>query len=125
MGAPSAYTHTVSVKAIEPTKEKYATVAVEYPSAPPHKNTMIKGIIKALKRTVGNPQRIKRKGSFLRNKPTRYAVNAANSVAKEPINTSYTRYGDAKFDSIQPIYKAGMASGKKMGKIQSASAGRI
>ena len=59
-GAPSAYTHTISVKAIEPTKVKYATVMVAYPSAPPHKNTIIKGMIKALNRTVGNPIRIKR-----------------------------------------------------------------
>ena len=120
-----AYTQIVSVNAIEPTKAKYAAVAVAYPSAPPHKNTMIQGIRKALKRTVGNPQRIKRYGSFLRNLPTRYALNAAKRVASEPMNTSYTRYGDAKFDSIQPIYRAGMASGKKTGKIQSASAGRI
>ena len=59
-GAPSAYTHTISVKAIEPTKVKYATVAVVNPSAPPHKNTIIKGMIKALNRTVGSPTRIKR-----------------------------------------------------------------
>ena len=88
MGAPSAYTHTVCVKAIEPTKEKYATVVVEYPSAPPHKNTMIKGIIKALKRTVGSPHRIKRNGSFFIYLPTMYALNAAKRVASEPINTS-------------------------------------
>ena len=80
MGAPSAYTHTVSVKAIEPTKEKYATVAVEYPSAPPHKNTMIKGIIKALKRTVGNPHRINRYGSFFMYLPTMYALNASKAL---------------------------------------------
>ena len=123
-GAPSAYTHTISVKAIEPTKVKYATVTVVYPSAPPHKNTIIKGIMKALNRTVGNPIRIKRYGSFFKNLPTRYAVTAASRVASEPMNTSYTRYGDARFDSIQPMYRAGMASGKKTGKIQSASAGR-
>ena len=87
-GVPSPYTHTASVKASEPIKVKYATVAVEYPSAPPHKNTIINGINTALKRTGKNPQSSIRKGSFFKNLPTRYELNAASRVAKDPMNTS-------------------------------------
>jgi hypothetical protein len=65
-----------------------AIQAEETPSPPPHKNTRIKGIIAALKRTTGSPPKMIFRGVFLINLPTRYALNAARRVASEPINTS-------------------------------------
>ena len=87
-GVPSAYTHTDSVNTSEPIYVKYATFTLSKPTLPPHKNTIIKGIITALNKTGKKPQRMTRKGSFFKNLPTMYELRAAKSVASEPIKTS-------------------------------------
>jgi hypothetical protein len=63
----------------------------EYPSAPfGDKNTIITGIIKALKRTGGKPPKNNFGKVFLKNLPTMYVTIAASKVASEPSSMSKT-----------------------------------
>ena len=87
-GVPSAYTHTASVKKIEPAKAKYAVHALEYPSAPPQRKTIIRGINNALKSTGNIPPMPSFNGSLFKTLPTMYVMSAASKVTSEPIITS-------------------------------------
>ena len=87
-GVPIPYTQTLCVIKRERTKEKYAIVALSKPSLPPHKNTMIIGIKKALKRTGKSPPSMIFKGRDFIVLPIKKVHMAARSVTKEPKNTS-------------------------------------
>ena len=85
-GAPSPYTQTLCVSRKEPTKVKYATQTASPP--PSHKNTITKGIKRALKRTGKSPPIKIFKVVFFNFAPTRYVTNAASRVVIEPNVTS-------------------------------------